>query len=247
MNLRRAWIIARKDIDTFRTKRSILYSVVLLPVIVSVGLPLLIHYSTTTNGGSGIPAAEIPVLLDAFAFFFVIIAAIIPTAIASYAIVGEKVQKSLEPLLATPTSDSEILLGKSLAAFLPSIGATWAGGVIFMLLMDWFTVGNLGYNYYPSWAMAAGLLVAVPLASVLSIELSVIVSSRVNDVRTAQQLGSLMVIPFAGIYVGGELSLIALDLNTLLEISAVIALFDVALFFLARATFRREEILTKWK
>jgi hypothetical protein len=113
--------------------------------------------------------------------------------------------------------------------------------------MDRFTVGKLGYNYYPSWGMAVGLLVAVPLASTLSIELSVIVSSRVNDVRSAQQLGSLMVLPFAGIYVAGELNLITIDTNALLEISAVLAFFDVVLFFLSRATFRREEILTKWR
>ena len=44
-------------------------------------------------------------LLDSFSFFFVIIATIIPTAISSYSIVGEKVEKSLEPLLATPATD----------------------------------------------------------------------------------------------------------------------------------------------
>lgn len=247
MNVRKAWIVARKDIDTFRTKRSIYYSLVLLPIIVSVGLPLIINYAATKSGGSDLQPAVIAPILDAFAFFFVIIAAIIPTAIASFSIVGEKIQKSLEPLLATPISDGEILLGKSLAAFLPSLGAVWAGSVVFMALMDRFTFKVLGYNYYPSWAMAVALLLAVPLVAALSIELSVIISARVNDTRTAQQLGSLMVIPFGGIYVGGELGLVTLDTNILLEISAVVAVFDLLLYFVSRATFRREEILTKWK
>lgn len=245
MNFGKAWIIARKDIDTFRTKRTILGSVVLLPIIVSVGLPLILQRAVLKSGAMS--PAEIPVLLDAFAFFFIIIAAVIPTAIASYSIVGEKVQKSLEPLLATPTTDGEILLGKSLAALLPSLAATWIGAVVFMTLMDNFTVGTLGYDYYPSWGMAAGLLIAAPLAATLSIELSVVISSRVNDVRSAQQLGSLMILPFAGIYVAGELNLITLDTNTLLEISAIIGAAAVLLFFVARATFSREEILTKWK
>ena len=55
---------------------------------------------------------------DALVFIFIILAAIIPTVIGSYSIVGEKIEK-LETLLATPTTDSEILLGKTLAAFLP--------------------------------------------------------------------------------------------------------------------------------
>ena len=245
MNFGKAWIIARKDISIFRTKRTILGSVLILPIIVSVGLPLIIRDAVIKAGG--INPNNIPPLLDAFAFFFVIIAAIVPTAIAAYSIVGEKVQKSLEPLLATPTTDGEILLGKSLAAFLPSMAATWVGGVVFMTLMDDFTSGTLGYNYYPSWAMAVALLVAAPLASALSIEVSIIISSRVNDVRTAQQLGSMMVLPFAGIYVAGELSLITIDMNALLEISAVIGVITIFLFFVSRATFRREEILTKWK
>ena len=63
-------------------------------------------------------------------------AAILPTAIASYSIVGEKVEKSLEPLLATPTTDGELLLGKSIAAFLPPLIATYIGALIFMVLID---------------------------------------------------------------------------------------------------------------
>ena len=49
---------------------------------------------------------------------------------------GEKVEKSLEPLLATPTTDGEILLGKSIAAFIPPVVATWAGAAIYMALID---------------------------------------------------------------------------------------------------------------
>lgn len=63
-------------------------------------------------------------------------AAILPTAIDSYSMVGEKVEKSLEPLLATPTTDSELLLGKSIAVFLPPLIATYIGALIFMVLMD---------------------------------------------------------------------------------------------------------------
>jgi hypothetical protein len=78
--------------------------------------------------------------------------------------------------------------------------------------------------------------------------MNVIVSSRVTDIRSGQQLGALTMIPFLGLYVAGELNLIDLgDTSNLLIIAAALLVVDVLLFFLSRATFRREEILTKWK
>jgi len=70
---------------------------------------------------------------------------------------------------------------------------------------------------------------------------------RVNDVRAANQFGGLLVIPFAALYVLGEINFVPLTANNLLIISAVLLVVDVILFFVSRSTFRREEILTKWK
>jgi ABC-2 type transport system permease protein len=76
----------------------------------------------------------------------------------------------------------------------------------------------------------------------------VIISSRVNDVRTAQQLGVLMITPFAGLYVAGELGLLPLgSTSSLLIIAGALSVVAVLLFYVAKTTFRREEILTKWK
>ncbi len=192
--------------------------------------------------------AELVVLLPAFLFFYVILAAYLSTPIASYTIVGEKVEKSLEPLLATPTTDSEILLGKGIAAFFPPLAAVLGGSALFMLLMDLTTKGKLGYYYFPDWNSAIVILLLLPLALLMSVQMNVIVSSRVTDVRAGQQLGALTVVPFVGLYVAGELDLINLgDTSNLLIIAGALVVVDVLLFFVSRATFRREEILTRWK
>jgi ABC-type Na+ efflux pump permease subunit len=44
-----------------------------------------------------------------------------PAVLASYAIVGERLQGSLEPILAMPIRHTELLLGKATAAFLPAV------------------------------------------------------------------------------------------------------------------------------
>ena len=247
MRLSRAWIIASKELSIFRKKKSIFYSVIIFPLFVSIGLPLLIY--TLSGGSAGTPDVRsgLPSVINAFAFFFILGAATLPTAIASYTIVGEKLEQSLEPLLATPTTDSEILLGKSIGALLPPLAAIWIGGVIFMGLIDAITFRLLGYLYYPNAVMAVIMLLLVPLAAVTAVEVSVIVSARVNDIRTAQQLGSLIVIPFALIYVLGETGAFPLTVLYLLIVSAILLVIDAALFRLATATFNREEILTRWR
>ena len=247
MRLSQALIITSKDFSTFRKKRNIIYSTFIMPVIVSVAFPLLVRYILTRKAGA-VGSAEMLILLPAFTFFFVILAGVIPSTISSYSIVGEKIENSLEPLLATPTTDGEILLGKGIAAFVPPLATILASGAIFMGLLDVFTVKSLGFYYFPNWGAAAVFALMVPLTLVMGVEWNVLVSSRVSDVRIAQQVGFLAVVPLGGIYVSGELNIISLgDVNTLLMVSAAMAVVDVVLFYLARTTFRRERILTKWK
>ncbi|MDE1858146.1 MAG: ABC transporter permease subunit [Thaumarchaeota archaeon] len=248
MRFSQAWIVATKDFATFTKKRNIIYTVLIVPLVVSVALPGVVWYVQHRVNGADVGAAELTILLPAFVFFYLIIAGFIPTTIASYSLVGEKIEKSMEPLLATPTTDGEILFGKGLAAFVPPMGAILASSVLFMALMDTFTRGALGYYYFPNWDAAALLYLAVPLAVVMSVEWNVFVSSRVSDVRIAQQLGAIMILPLAGLYVGGEIGLVPLgDLNTTLYIAAALAIVDLLLLSVVRETFQRDQILTKWK
>jgi ABC-2 type transport system permease protein len=230
MRLPKAWIIAEKDFAIFRKKKSIIYSVVFFPLFVSISLPLIVQFS-----GS-----------DAFSFLFITGAVTLPTTIASYSLVGEKVQKSIEPLLATPTSEGEILLGKSIVAFLPPIAAIYIGAVIFMVLIDSLTYSTLGYLYFPNWNMGVIMLLLAPLGSILSIELDILISLRVNDVRTAQQLGGLLALPFGGLYVLAQASILSLQTSNLLIIAASLVGIDATLFYISKTVFNREKILTKW-
>jgi ABC-2 type transport system permease protein len=244
MDFETVWTVARKDFSLLRTKKSIVYTLTAFPLLMSIGLSAIIWLVVTRNP---ISYSDIVPLFNAFNFWFIILASVAPAGMASYSIVGEKVEKSLEPLLSTPATDGEILLGKSFASFLPSIGATYLGATIFMTLIDIITHQQLGYFFYPNWDAAAFLLLAVPLACVFSVEMNVIVSSRVSDVRTANQFGGLMAIPFGALYVLGEINVVTLNANTMLIVSAVLLPLNILLFFVSRSIFRRDQILTEWK
>src|SRR5271170_5066339 len=169
MRLSQSWIITAKDFKTFRKKKNIIYALAVVPTLVTILFPAILDYAAHRHGGSGIAAAELVMLLPAFCFFYVILAAYLPTPIASYTMVGEKIEKSLEPLLATPTTDGEILLGKGTAAFLPPLVAISGAFLVFMALMDRVTEGTLGYYYFPNWGAGIALFLLIPLATLMSV------------------------------------------------------------------------------
>lgn len=244
MRLIKAWTVASKDFKIFVKKKSILYSMIGFEVFVSIGLPLLVRF---VIGKAENAAVILPGLINAFSFWFVMGIVLLPTGIASYSLVGEKIQKSLEPLLATPTTDEEILAGKAISAFIPAIAVNYIGVVIFMLLVNAFTFRLFSYLYYPNWHIAIQLLLLGPLACILSIGYNVLVSSRSTDTRAAQQTGALIMLPFSAIYVLSEIGVLPLSITNLLIMSAVLAVLDVFVFYLVKATFQREAILTEWK
>jgi len=244
MDLETSLTIAAKELKVIRRKKSIIYSIIFLPFFLSAGFSLVVKSQIASS--SGVPSTY-ALGFDSLTYFFVVVSAILPASIAAYSIVGEKVEKSLEPLLATPTTDGEILLGKSIAAFIPPMLAMWAGASAFMAVSDYLSHDLLSFNYFPNWTAGVMLLLLAPLAAIMSIELAVITSSRVSDVRGANQIGSLMFIPFMGVFLAGVEGIFPFTANNLLIFSGIVLIADVALSFLSASTFNREEILTKWK
>lgn len=249
MRLWKSWIVTQKDLSVFRKNKYILYSIIAMPIVIGVVLPVVFIFalgaqSAQLTHGQLVAAAN--QIANLGTMYFVLIPSILPSIIASYSFVGEKIEKSLEPLLATPTTDGELLLGKSLAAFIPCMAVTYLGAAIFAPIMDFWSYTHLGVFLLPNpyWALVMGVI--SPLACIMSVEANIIISSRVNDIRAAQQLGGLVVLPLVFLVIFASTSA---QTSILLAVGASIALaiVDIALFYMSKTTFQREEILTKWK
>ena len=244
VRLSKAWVIAQKDLKVFSRKRSIVLSLTILPIVISLGLSYLVRIIANH---SEVSDDFLTSFANGFSFWFVILASFIPTTIASYSLVGEKIEKSLEPLLATPVTDEEIFFGKGIAGFLPTLAVIYACFLLYAGLVDAFTFGRLGYLYYPNWNMGLIMLLVMPVVLLASIELGIIVSSKVSDVRTAQTLGALASLPFGAVYVASEIQYITLNNATFLVIAGIVLVLDIFLYFITGKVFRRESILTQWK
>ena len=243
MDFENSWNVVNKDFAIFRNKKSILYTLLIFPLVVGFGFTIIMFL---IHNASPSPYATYISAFNGLLFWFIILAAVIPTAVASYSVMGEKVEKTLEPLLATPLTDGEIILGKILSCFIPCILATYLGAVIFMVGIDIITFQQLGYILYPNWTAAVFLLIATPLACLFGTELNTLISIRVSDLRTAQSYGGVVYFPLLIVFILGEAGYITLDVKTILMFSVILIIVDIIIFYINKSLFQREEMITRF-
>ena len=178
---------------------------------------------------------------------FLMMPLMVPVTIATYSIVGEKITRSLEPLLATPITTTRLLLAKGFAAAVPGVLMTWICYAAFLIIARFLVVSDRVYAVFvnPMWLVA--MFILAPLLTVMAVNVGIIVSSRVSDPRSAEQLGSLILLPLMILFVGAMSGFIMISSITFLISSLVVAAADVALIYLGAALFQREAILTQWK
>ncbi len=186
-------------------------------------------------------------LLNPFLILFEMLPIVVPLTVASYSIVGEKQNKSLETLLATPIRTWELLVAKAMAAAIPGIGATWYSFAIFLLAARFMVNPILYHNLIlsPTWLIAISLL--TPLFTMFAVSLGIIISSRVKDAQGAQQLGSLIVLPMVGAMIAQVAGAVDVNLSVILGTAMLVGVLDIGLLLAAVRLFRRESIFTGWK
>ena len=180
-----------------------------------------------------------------FMAYFLLIPAMVPMAIATQSVIGEKTARSLEPQLATPMEVSELLIGKAIAAATPAVLATWVVWLLYGFANGAIADPRLTRLIFDdTWRLA--MLTLVPLICLLSVLLGIVVSSRVNDARTAQQFGSFIVIPIIGVAVAGFFSgQASFSTQQVLIGNLVVALLVGLTLAVGNWIFDREAILTR--
>ena len=187
------------------------------------------------------------IMFNVLLILLIMIPVMIPTVTASYSFVGEKTNKSLEPLLATPITDLELLIGKSSSIFVISMAATWLSFAVAASVVDTLTKPYLGYYALPNQYWIVGILLLAPGMCLMSIFTNVLISSRVNDVRVSQQIGGILVLPILMFFMFSFTGFLSGGIVPILMFSLAIFAVDGGILWLSLRTFKREEILVRWK
>jgi ABC-type transport system involved in multi-copper enzyme maturation permease subunit len=158
-------------------------------------------------------------------------------------VVGERQQGSLEPVLTTPIPREELLLGKALAALVPSLAISYAVFAAVLAAIGLFADPAVAAALAQGPDLLAQVLFT-PLLAGWSIWVGIAVSTRTSDARVAQQLGTLASVPSAIVVV-----LIAYDV---IHATPALALFSTVVLLvlnglgwrITSALFDRERLIT---
>lgn len=244
MNMGLVREMMRKDLQDIRQNGYVIYSVIFAPVVLAI---IGVLGTVATVGTLGAPGTQTSGLdpTSTFGAMFVLIPAIITTLIGSTSVTLEKNNRSLEPLLATPITDTEFFAGKALAPFIVGLSVSYLAYAIYIGAVDAMTYGSLGYFLFPTSLTLIQMFFLVPVVGLLGTFASLLVSSRVKDVRSAQQLSTLVVLPvlilvYLPLFAAGAALLVNLALGVALLAGAI------GVFTLSVKAFRRENVLTSW-
>ncbi len=221
MSLRRVRVVVRKEVREFRRNRFVIGTMAVLPFIFLI-TPMITIFRIPESAS----VTQVKAAVGAISLLMLIIPIALPPVIAAYSVVGERDQGTLEPVLTAPVRASELLLGKAVAVFIPSVGLAYALYLVVLLSVR-FAAAHVVSSvlWHPPQLLAQ--LLFIPLLALWSIWVGIGISTRSSDVRVAQQLATLaglpllaftalvsfqIITPSVPLAVGCALGLLAIDL-----------------------------------
>src|SRR5512136_3405980 len=121
------WRELRDTMRDWRITIPIVMLTLIFPALMHVTASLAVDWVRKYGGSALISERMFPFMLMVVGFFPLSFSLVI----ALEAFVGEKERKSLEPLLASPLSNGQLYLGKTLASMIPPLGASYLGIAVY--------------------------------------------------------------------------------------------------------------------
>jgi uncharacterized membrane protein SpoIIM required for sporulation len=231
-----ALIITRREMrDQLRDWRLI------APVIfLTLFFPLLMNFTAgqvvafvERYGAPVIGQRLVPFLLMIVGFFPISVSLVI--ALESF--VGEKERHSLEPLLSTPLSDTQLYIGKTLAAMLPPLLAAYLGIGVYLIGLA------VTIQWYPDPILLIQIVTLTSIQALVMVAGAVVISSQTTSVRAANMLASFIIIPMAMLVQGESLIMFWAQYDVLWWVILGLVLVTLVLIRMGVRLFNREELL----
>jgi uncharacterized membrane protein SpoIIM required for sporulation/ABC-type transport system involved in multi-copper enzyme maturation permease subunit len=242
--LSNALIITRREVrDSFRDWRILAPIFILTFLFPGLAQFLAGRFANFVEGYGAeiIGSRTIPFLLMVVGFFPISISLVI----ALETFVGEKERRSLEPLLSTPLTNTELYIGKTLAAMIPPLVSSYGGMAVYLLSL---LGGDLQWRPAPMLIVQIMLLTTVQ--ALVMVTGAVVVSSQTTSTRAANLLASFIIIPMALVIQGESVIMfLAPDADSQSGIGALWAIMVGMIFVvilllrLGNSIFNREELL----
>ncbi|HEX7268960.1 MAG TPA: ABC transporter permease subunit [Streptosporangiaceae bacterium] len=238
LSRRRVRAIVSKELREYRHNGNIIYAMAILPLIFLVQ-PVVQVFA--------IPAQASGSLRHEHALLYMLaIPVLVPATLASYSVVGERLQATLEPVLTTPVRRQELLLGKALAAFVPAVAVAYTVFALFVAVVELFAAPGVAPALIRGPDLLAQL-VFTPLLATWSIWVGIAISARCSDPRTAGQLAILASLPTVAVTSLIAFNVIPATLGVAFACGAALLILIRLGGRFASALFDRERLITSIK
>jgi ABC-type Na+ efflux pump permease subunit len=232
--------VLRKELREFRRNKLVVGTMVVLP-LVFIAIPL----ASVLSVKPGTDPNAIKAVVGGALLGFFLVPLMLPTVIAGYAVVGEREQGTLEPVLTTPVRREELLIGKALAAIAPSAGMAYGLFALFAILVQLFAQPAVA-SILLEPAQVVAIALFTPLLATFSIWVGLAISAHSSDVRVAQQLSALAMLPLVAVLWLFAFQVIAPTLTVAVAAAALLVGLDLVAWRVVSALFDRERLLTRY-
>lgn len=272
MNVRAIKTIAKKDLLEVMQNKSAWISMIVVPTLFVIIMPLVFILVPTNISGSAdaflsdndlksflasmppsfvntisgldeIQSAIVIFIGYLFAPFFLIFPIMFSSIIASESFAGEKERKTLEALLYTPASNTELFLGKSLAAFVPAVIITWVSFLIYTAVVNIASYPLFRRVWFPLPVWYPLIFWVTPALATLAIAVTVLISSKTQTFMGAYQLSASLVIVVLGLLVGQISGILYLDILAEILVGIVFWIISFGLLSICIKGFNRYRLI----
>jgi ABC-type Na+ efflux pump permease subunit len=230
--------ILRKEVRDYRRNRFVIGTMAMVPVVFII-LPMIQLFAANVTGNT----RNLGIRVGLSLLYLLVIPVTMPSVVSAYSVVGEREQGTLEPILITPISREEFLVGKALAAFIPTLLIAYAVFGIFLFAAKLFAQPVIASAIYAGPHVLVQLLFT-PLLAGWAIWVGIVVSARSTDVRVAQQLSVLASVPPLIIVALMSLNVITESAALALGLAAALLAVDLLAWRVVATMFDRERLVT---
>ncbi len=235
MSRRRIRAIVRKELQTYRRSRSIVAGMIVLPLVFLVQ-PVVSVFNAST-------ATTVWMHHHHELLYMLAVPSLVPAMLAAYAIVSERQQGTLEPVLGTPISREELLLGKLLAVVAPSIAIAYLVYGVFLVIVELFASPGVPSALIRGSDVLAQVIFT-PLLASWSSWLAIAISTRATDIRVAQQISVLASLPTVAVTTLIAINVIHASLRLALAFGIGLLVANRVAWRGVSALFDRERLIT---
>jgi ABC-type Na+ efflux pump permease subunit len=262
--------LALRDLKVVTRSKAMMLPMVIVPLIFIVAIPAAVGFFAPQMAAAGeaedlaqflemmpepmrrtfaeYDEAQILIVVfleNLFAPMFLIIPIMVASTIAAGSFVGEKERKTLEALLHTPTTDTELFLGKLLASWIPAFLVGLGAFVLYAVVVNASAWRVMGGIFFPNAMWLALVLWLAPAAAGVGLGVIILISSKVSTFQDAYQLSGLMVVPVLLLVFGQIAGVLYLNVLAVMLMGLFLWLVDGAILWFGIRTFKRSEIIAR--